>query len=38
MLGDVIGQLKIGTTAFYRYFAPDRIRELRVDHAQNGDS
>jgi hypothetical protein len=27
--GDVIDHLKIGRTAFYRYFPPDRIRELR---------
>ena len=26
---DVIDHLKIGRTAFYRYFPPDRIRELR---------
>jgi hypothetical protein len=28
-VGDVIDHLRIGRTAFYRYFAPDRIRELR---------
>jgi len=28
-VGDVIDHLKIGTTAFYRYFSPDRTRELR---------
>jgi DNA invertase Pin-like site-specific DNA recombinase len=28
-VGDVIDRLSIGRTAFYRYFAPDRIRELR---------
>ena len=28
-VGDVIDQLRIGRTAFYRYFPPDRIRELR---------
>jgi hypothetical protein len=28
-VGDVIDHLKIGRTAFYRYFPPDRIRELR---------
>jgi len=26
VLGDVINQLKIGRTAFYRYFPTDRIR------------
>ena len=29
LVGDVIDQLKIGRTAFYRYFPPDRIKELR---------
>ena len=28
-IGDVIDQLSIGRTAFYRYFPPERIRELR---------
>ncbi len=28
-VGDVIEHLGIGRTAFYRYFPPDRIRELR---------
>ena len=28
-VSDVIDHLKIGRTAFYRYFPPDRIRELR---------
>ena len=28
-VGDVIDRLGIGRTAFYRYFPPDRIRELR---------
>jgi len=28
-IGDVIDHLRIGRTAFYRYFPPDRIRELR---------
>ena len=32
-IGDVIDQLKIGRTAFYRYFPPDRIRELRRAHS-----
>ena len=31
--GDVIDQLQIGRTAFYRYFPPDRIKELRNVHA-----
>ena len=31
-IGDVIDQLKIGRTAFYRYFPPDRIKQLRGDH------
>ena len=33
-VGDVIDQLMIGRTAFYRYFPPDRIRELRVEHSE----
>jgi len=28
-IGDVIDNLKVGRTAFYRYFPPERIRELR---------
>jgi DNA invertase Pin-like site-specific DNA recombinase len=28
-VGDVIDHLRIGRTAFYRYFPPDRIWELR---------
>jgi len=32
-IGDVIDQLEIGRTAFYRYFPPDRIRQLRNEHA-----
>jgi DNA invertase Pin-like site-specific DNA recombinase len=28
-VGDVIDHLRIGRTVFYRYFPPDRIRELR---------
>ena len=28
-VGDVIDHLKIGRTAFYRYFSPSRIQELR---------
>lgn len=31
-VGDVIDQLKIGRTAFYRYFPPGRIKELRAEH------
>ena len=27
-VGDVIDRLRIGRTAFYRYFPPDRTREL----------
>lgn len=30
---DVIDQLRIGRTAFHRYFPPDRIRQLRNEHA-----
>lgn len=33
-IGDVIDQLNIGRTAFYRYFPPDRIKQLRGEHAQ----
>ncbi len=35
-IGDVIDQLKIGRTAFYRYFPPDRIRQLRHEHIDIG--
>ena len=31
--GAVIEQLEIGRTAFYRYFPPERIRQLRDEHA-----
>lgn len=31
-VGDVIDQLSIGRTAFYKYFPPDRIKELRGEH------
>ena len=31
-VNDVIKELKIGRTAFYRYFPPERIRELRPPH------
>jgi DNA invertase Pin-like site-specific DNA recombinase len=33
-VGDVIDQLKIGRTAFYRYLPQDRIRELRRAHSE----
>ena len=32
-IGDVIDQLKIGRTAFYRYFPTDRIKQLRAEHS-----
>lgn len=32
-IGDVIDQLQIGRTAFYRYFPPDRIKQLRAEHS-----
>ncbi len=32
-ISDVIDQLKIGRTAFYRYFPTDRIKQLRAEHA-----
>ena len=35
-VGDVIDQFKIGRTAFYQYFPPDRIRELRKTHSEEG--
>ena len=31
-ISDVIDQLGIGRTAFYRYFPTDRIKELRNEH------
>lgn len=31
-VGDVIDQLSIGRTAFYKYFPPDRIKSLRDEH------
>ena len=31
-INDVIKQLEIGRTAFYRYFPPESIRELRPPH------
>jgi len=32
---DVIDQLNIGRTAFYKDFPPDRIKELRNEHMAN---
>ena len=32
-IGDVIDQLGIGRTSFYRYFSPERIRQFRREHA-----
>jgi hypothetical protein len=37
-IGDIIDQLNMGRTAFYRYFPPDRIRDLRTTNASIGDS
>ena len=34
-IGDVIDQLKIGRTAFYKYFPPDRVRQLRGEHEEH---
>ena len=34
-IDDVIDQLKIGRTAFYRYFPTDRIKQLRNEHETN---
>ncbi|TDG95411.1 recombinase family protein [Cardinium endosymbiont of Culicoides punctatus] len=33
-IGDVIDQLNVGRTAFYRYFTSDRIKQLRGEHVQ----
>jgi len=33
-IGDIIDELSIGRTAFYRYFPPEKIRSLRPDHVQ----
>ena len=33
LIGDVIDQLGIGRTAFYRYFPTDRIKERRNEHS-----
>ena len=32
-VGDVIEQLKIGRTAFYRHFPADPIKQLRTEHS-----
>jgi hypothetical protein len=32
-IGDGIDQLKIGRTAFYKYFPTYRIKQLRYDHS-----
>ncbi len=34
-VGDVIDQLSIGRTAFYKYFPPDQIKELRKEHSED---
>ena len=34
-IGGVIDQLKIGRTAFYRYFPTDRIKQLRAEHSES---
>ena len=34
-VGGVIDQLQIGRTAIFRYLPPDRIRELRNEHAES---
>jgi len=33
-ISDVIDQLNIGRTAFYRYFTPSKIKDLRGEHTQ----
>ena len=37
-IGDVIDQLKIGRTAFYRYFPTDRIKQLRAEHSESAQT
>ena len=37
-IGDVIDQFDIGRAAFYRYFPPERIRQIRDGHADNSRS
>jgi len=37
-VGDVIDQLEIGRTAFYRYFPTDRIRQLRAEHSESAQT
>jgi hypothetical protein len=37
-IGDVIDQLKIGRTAFYKYFPTDRIKQLRPDHSETSQT
>ena len=34
-ISDVIKQLNIGRTAFYRYFPTDRIKQLRAEHTDS---
>ena len=33
-VNDVIKELRIGRTAFYRYFPPEKIRKLRPPYAE----
>ena len=33
-INDVIKELQLGRTAFYRYFPPEKIRELRSTHSE----
>ena len=37
-IGDVIDQLKIGRTTFYRYFPTDRIKQLRAEHSESAQT
>jgi hypothetical protein len=34
-IGEVIDQLKIGRTAFCRYFPAERLKQLRLGHSQS---